>query len=137
MFQMARVHQCSLTGPYHGRRSLRPSAPVVPPPMPEVFANSQVWDPRGSATATHTPALGILDHGWHCWFHWNIRVLSGVMNDAVKFFNFVGKNIVIFHLAAVLSFVNIWTWMTTLLAKSVVSGLDVACVLISPPSTHK
>ena len=39
-----------------------------------------------------------LCNAWHCWFHWNICLLSGVLNTGVKLFNFVGKNIVTFLL---------------------------------------
>ena len=64
------------------------------------------------------------------WFHWNFQLPSGVLNNGVQFFNLVKKNIMIFCLLvccfclvfqyllpALLSFEQIWRWMTTLLAK--------------------
>ena len=33
-------------------------------------------------------------NAWQCWSHWHLQLLSGVPISGVKFFNFVGRNIV-------------------------------------------
>ena len=40
----------------------------------------------------------VMRNAWHCWFHWNLQLLSGVLVNRVNFFNFVVRNIVNFPL---------------------------------------